>query len=162
MWKPFRKVKFEYIKILRMKGAPSFVALGFAVGMLIEFITLPTLGLAFILIYPLNKILGSSLSASLVGFFIGKITLPFFMLANLSLGNKIIGKSVSTTNEPPEGLLSLWEWLKVNGLAYLTGSFFMGILVSIASYGIIYYCLYMYRKKRARSRTRPSSVMQKS
>lgn len=48
MWtKLYRKLKLEYYKLIRMKGAPSFVARGFSVGIFVEFITLPTFGLAF-------------------------------------------------------------------------------------------------------------------
>ncbi|HZG15891.1 MAG TPA: DUF2062 domain-containing protein, partial [Candidatus Bathyarchaeia archaeon] len=55
MWrKLIRKAKYEYYKLIRMKGAPSFIARGFSVGMFVEFITLPTFGLAFLLLYPLN------------------------------------------------------------------------------------------------------------
>lgn len=143
----YRRLKYEYLKLIRMKGAPSIIARGFSVGIFVEFITLPTFGLAFILLYPLNLLFRSSVSASLIGFVIGKITLPLFMLANFNIGNVLIGKPIQEHLEHTKGLA---HWLKQNLLAYLTGSAVMGVLVSLGSYFLIYLVLYWYRKKRER------------
>ncbi|MGC5326702.1 DUF2062 domain-containing protein [Brevibacillus sp. SYSU BS000544] len=145
MWrKLYRKLKYEYYKLIRMKGDPSKIARGFSVGIFIEFILIPTFLVSLIFLYPLNLLLRSSFSASLIGFVIGKIILPVFMLINFNIGNIIIGK-------PSEDHIGIgWAWLKQNLLAYLTGSAIMGLLVAFGSYFLILFSLQWYRKKKAR------------
>jgi len=154
MWKKlYRKLKYEYYKLVRMKGAPSIIARGFSVGIFVEFITLPTLGLAFVLLYPLNLLFRSSFSASLIGFVIGKIVLPVFMLLNLKIGNTIIGKPLQEHIAHNHGSFASWlQWMKHNGIAYFTGSAVMGVVVAIGSYFLVYAGLQWYRKKRTRRR----------
>jgi len=154
MWrKLIRKAKYEYYKLIRMKGAPSFIARGFSVGMFVEFITLPTFGLAFLLLYPLNLLFRSSFSASLIAFVIGKMILPVFMLLNLKLGNTIIGDPLKEHIEHNNESWGAWlAWMKQNGIAYFTGSAVMGLIVAIGSYFLVYAALQFYRKKRSRRR----------
>ncbi|WP_134686430.1 DUF2062 domain-containing protein [Brevibacillus migulae] len=158
MWrKLIRKAKYEYYKLIRMKGAPSFIARGFSVGMFVEFITLPTFGLAFLLLYPLNLLFRSSFSASLIAFVIGKMILPVFMFLNLKLGNKIIGDPFQQPlqhhmKHNNESWASWLAWMKQNGIAYFTGSAVMGLIVAIGSYFLVYAALQLYRKKRSRRR----------
>lgn len=154
MWrKLIRKAKYEYYKLIRMKGAPSFIARGFSIGIFVEFITLPTFGLAFLLLYPMNVLFRSSFSASLIAFVIGKMVLPIFMLPNLKLGNTIIGDPLKEhIKHNNESLTSWLAWMKQNGIAYFTGSAVMGVIVAIGSYFLVYAALQWYRKKRARRR----------
>ncbi|MGD8189754.1 DUF2062 domain-containing protein [Brevibacillus ginsengisoli] len=143
----YRRLKYEYLKLIRLKGDPSIIARGFSVGIFVEFITLPTFGLAFILLYPMNLLFRSSVSASLIGFVIGKITLPLFMLLNFNIGNLLIGQPLQDHIEKSRGFITM---IKENLLAYLTGSAIMGVFVSIGSYFLIYAILFLYRKKRER------------
>lgn len=145
MWKKlYRKLKYEYYKLIRMKGDPSKIARGFSVGIFIEFILIPTFLVSLLFLYPLNLLFRSSFSASLIGFVIGKMVLPIFMLINFNVGNIIIGK-------PPEDHLGIgWAWLKQNMLAYLAGSTIMGLSVAFGSYFLIFFALRWYRKKRSR------------
>jgi uncharacterized protein (DUF2062 family) len=154
MWrKLIRKAKFEYFKLIRMKGAASFIARGFSVGIFIEFITLPTFGLAFILLYPMNLLFRSSFSASLIGFVIGKLVLPIFMFLNFRLGNTIIGKPLQEHMQHNNESWRSWlAWMKQNGIAYFTGSAVMGVIVAFGSYFLVYASLQWYRNKRARRR----------
>ncbi|RNB82456.1 DUF2062 domain-containing protein [Brevibacillus nitrificans] len=153
MWKKiYRKLKFEYYKLIRMKGAPSFVARGFSVGIFVEFITLPTFGLAFLLLFPLIKIFRASLPAGLIAFVIGKLVLPVFMVLNYNLGYAIVGKPMN--EHLAHGPMPPWEkwllWMKEKGLAYFTGSAVMGFVVAIASYFLVYAALQLYRRKKMR------------
>ncbi|RNB87815.1 DUF2062 domain-containing protein [Brevibacillus fluminis] len=155
MWrKLYRKFKFEYYKLMRMKGAASIVARGFALGIAIEFITLPTIGLVFLLLYPLNVLFRGSFSAALIGFVIGKLVLPIFMIPNMKLGSYILGQSAS--NHVDHGGAGFWAfiaWMKKYGLAYFTGSAVMGIFAAIVSYFLVYAGLQLYRKRKARRRS---------
>ncbi|WP_339062230.1 hypothetical protein [Tepidibacillus marianensis] len=51
----YRKLKLQYLKLIRMKSAPSIVARGYAIGTFLEFLTLPTLGMAFFSYIPYQK-----------------------------------------------------------------------------------------------------------
>ncbi len=148
MWRNiYRRMKYEYYKLIRMKGAPSIIARGFSIGIFLEFITIPTFGLAFFLLYPMNLLFRSSFSASLIGFVIGKVLLPAFMLINFNLGNIIIGNPIQ---EHLENRMGWFAWVRQNLLVYLTGSAVMGMVVAVGSYFLIYLGLYWYRKKKAR------------
>ena len=63
----------DYLKILRTHGAPTQVARGVGYGIFIELIFFPTLGLAFFLMYPINKYLKGHMGASMAGFIFAKL-----------------------------------------------------------------------------------------
>ncbi|CDN45287.1 MULTISPECIES: DUF2062 domain-containing protein [Paenibacillus] len=78
-----RWIRYKFIQLLRAPGGPSFVAMGFSIGLFCEMFTLPTYGLAFFLIFPLIYMLRGSLAGALIGFVIGKVIyLPFAYLHN--------------------------------------------------------------------------------
>lgn len=152
MWKKgYRKLKIEYYKVMRMKGAPAFVARGFSLGMFIEFITLPTFGLAFLLLFPLCKFFRASLPAGLVAFVIGKLILPIFVIFSYNIGYVLIGKPLQGhTSHNMEPWMQWLVWVKEKGLAYFTGSAVMGLLVAFASYFLILSALQLYRRRKIR------------
>jgi uncharacterized protein len=147
----YRKLKLQYLKLLRSKGAPSIVARSFSLGIFIEFITLPTLGTAFLLLYPLNLLLRGNFAASLIGFIIGKFMLPVFFVINMSVGNKLIGSQLQHhVNEHMNhfSLPDLWLLIKHKGTAFFVGSAANGLIVSLLCYAIVFYGLHLYRKKK--------------
>ncbi|MFC8688696.1 DUF2062 domain-containing protein [Brevibacillus porteri] len=151
MWKKtYRKLKFEYYKVLRMKGAPAFVARGFSLGIFIEFITLPTFGLAFLLLFPLCKLFRASFPAGLVAFVIGKLILPLFILFNYNIGYVLIGKPLQGHMSHHKSGMEWLVWVKEKGLVYFTGSAIMGLIVAFASYFLVLTGLQLYRRKKLR------------
>lgn len=77
-----RWFRHKLIMLMRAPGGPAFVALGFSIGMAIEMVTLPTMGLAFFLLFPLVYLFRASMAGALVGFLIGKVI--FIPIAFLS------------------------------------------------------------------------------
>nr|WP_276912653.1 DUF2062 domain-containing protein [Aneurinibacillus aneurinilyticus] len=151
MWrKLYRKLKYQYVKLLRSKGAPSIVARSFALGIFIEFITLPTLGSAFLLLYPLNLLIRGSFAASLIGFIMGKFALPLFFVPNMSVGNMLVGNKFGAAHGHMGhmGFIALWEFVKEKGVAFFVGSATNGIVVAVICYVLVFYALQLYRKKR--------------
>ncbi|WCK55841.1 DUF2062 domain-containing protein [Aneurinibacillus sp. Ricciae_BoGa-3] len=147
----YRKLKLQYLKLLRAKGAPSIIARSFSLGIFIEFITLPTLGTAFLLLYPLNLLLRGNFAASLIGFIIGKFLLPLFFVINMSVGSKLIGSQIqhqANAHMSHFSLPDLWMLLKHKGAAFFVGSATNGIIVSLLCYAIVFYGLNLYRKKK--------------
>lgn len=141
-----RWLKYHYLKLLRVPGAPHFIAKGFAIGMFVEFITLPTLGLAFLLIFPLTRLFAGSLPAALIGFLLGKLLLPFFLAINVHVGNLWLG--YDTLAKQFEEAISL-QLLKQFGLPLILGSAINGAIIAIIGYFIVKILLIRYQNKRA-------------
>lgn len=159
MWRNlFRKMKYQYLQLLRSKGAPSIVARSFSLGMFIEFITLPTLGAAFLLLYPLNLLIRGNFAAALIGFIMGKFILPVFFVLNMSVGNLIIGKELGQqANEQLDhaslsGFWSILQFVKEKGVALFVGSAANGLVVAVICYILVFYGLQLYRKRKEERR----------
>ena len=117
----WRLARLDYLKILRTHGAPAQVARGVGYGIFVELIFFPTLGLAFFLIYPLNKYLKGHLAASIAGFIFAKLFAFFTIPPSFILGSKILtpirGKEISykekfMTDEKLNPLGDIWIELK--------------------------------------------------
>lgn len=141
-----RRLKLEYYKLVRNKGASSLVARSFAIGMFIEFITLPTMGLAFLLLFPLIRLFRGSFPVSLIGFTLGKFIVPFFLVLNYKVGAMLLDLEASfpASAEPFFSVQSLKE----NGLVFLTGSALDGFAFAVLCYGLVYASLVLYRKRK--------------
>ena len=87
----WRLARLDYYKILRAHGAPAQVARGVGYGIFVELIFFPTLGLAFFLIYPLNKYLKGHLAASIAGFVFAKLFAFLTIPPSFILGSKMLG-----------------------------------------------------------------------
>lgn len=88
-----RLVKYKYLGLLRAKGGPSKVSKGFSIGLAIEMFTLPTLGLAAVLIPPLVYLTRASLPGALIGFMFGKIIYIPLAFLNKQVGSLIVPAS---------------------------------------------------------------------
>jgi uncharacterized protein (DUF2062 family) len=87
-----RWFKYKYLQLLRAKGGPSMVARGFSIGLAIEMFTLPTGGLAFLLIFPLIYLFRANLAGALIGFVFGKIIYIPFAFLNKQVGETLVPK----------------------------------------------------------------------
>ncbi|WP_308638601.1 DUF2062 domain-containing protein [Paenibacillus silvisoli] len=85
-----RWLKLKYTQLMRAPGGPSFVALGFAIGIFVEMFTLPTYGLAFFLIFPLIYMMNASLAGALIGFVFGKIIFIPVAFVNSMVGGWVL------------------------------------------------------------------------
>lgn len=84
-----RYFRHKYVMLLRAKGGASKVAKGFSIGLAIEMFTLPTFGLAALLILPAVYAMRASLAGALLGFVFGKVIyIPMAFL------NKFVGKLI--------------------------------------------------------------------
>lgn len=153
MWKKlYRKLKYQYIKLLRAQGAPSIIARSFSLGIFIEFITLPTLGAAFLLLYPLNLLIRGNFAASLIGFVMGKFVLPIFFVINLSVGNMLIGKKMPPPHQVEAASGSLLHMVKTKGIALFLGSATNGLVMALLCYTLVFYGLLLYRERKKKKR----------
>lgn len=144
-----RWLKYKYMLLLRAKGGASIVAMGFAIGIAIEMFTLPTLGFAFILIFPLCYMLRGNLPAALIGFVIGKIIYIPMMYPNSKVGGWILPKQlsfhISFLSERINHLLLM-------NLKLIVGGMVDGVILGVLLYFPIKYSINAYKAKRMEKR----------
>jgi uncharacterized protein (DUF2062 family) len=92
------KILKKWNELLNDPAGPHVVALSFAIGVLSLMLTLPTLGLAFLLMLAIIKWTKHSMTAALIGYFFTKLIA--FPLAPLEL---MIGKVLLHENFNPHG-----------------------------------------------------------
>jgi len=140
-----RWLKYKYVMLLRAKGGASIVAMGFAIGIAVEMFTLPTLGVAFVLIFPLCFLLRGNLPAALIGFVIGKVIYIPMMYPNSKVGGWILPKHLSIH------IPIVPEWLNhllLTNLKLIVGGMVDGALLGLLCYFPIRYSLNAYKAKR--------------
>ncbi|MFV9510019.1 DUF2062 domain-containing protein [Tepidibacillus sp. LV47] len=148
----YRKLKLQYLKLLRMKSAPSIIARGYAIGTFLEFLTLPTLGIAFFLLYPFSKIFRASFASAMIGYIVGKFIMLFFLYWNYFVGNIITKRMVNEQVSVGVSHFFTIDGIKENGIAFFIGSTVNGIIVAFVSYFFIYYLLIYYRWRKNQKR----------
>jgi uncharacterized protein (DUF2062 family) len=140
-----RWLKYKYMLLIRAKGGASMVAMGFAIGLAIEMFTLPTLGFAFVLIFPLCYLLRGNMPAALIGFVVGKIIYIPMMYPNTKVGGLILPKHL-TFHLP---IVPDWfDNLLVTNLKLIVGGIVDGVILGIICYFPIKYSINAYKAKR--------------
>jgi len=143
-----RGLKYKFLVLMRNKGASTVIARSFAIGMFIEFITLPTMGLAFLLLFPLVRFTRSLFSVALVGFATGKLLIPLFLVFNYKVGYFFVHTGVGNGPTLQATSFFSWEAFKEKGLAFLTGSGVNGVWVALIFYAVVYWAIGAYRKRK--------------
>lgn len=140
-----RWLKFKYMLLIRAKGGASMVAMGFAIGLAIEMFTLPTLGFAFLLIFPLVYLLRGNLPAALVGFVLGKLIYIPMMIPNTIVGGWVLPNHISFH------LSFVPQWvndLLLTNLKLIVGGMIDGVLLGVLFYFPIRYSINAFKEKR--------------
>lgn len=125
------------------------MAAGFSIGLAVEMFTLPTLGLAFFLIFPLVYLFRASLAGALIGFVFGKIIYIPVAFVNNKVGGWVV----------PDRMLDwisfLPHWLEkilyVN-MKLIVGGMIDGTLLGILFYFPVKRLLELYTEKRTEKR----------
>jgi uncharacterized protein (DUF2062 family) len=140
-----RWLKYKYMLLIRAKGGASMVAMGFAIGLAIEMFTLPTLGFAFVLIFPLCYMLRGNMPAALIGFVVGKIIYIPMMYPNTKVGGWLLPKHL-TFHLP---VVPDWfDHLLVTNLKLIVGGIVDGVILGLIFYFPIKYSINAYKSKR--------------
>jgi uncharacterized protein len=146
-----RWFKIKYLLLLRAKGGPAMVAMGFSIGLFIEMFTLPTFGLAAVLILPLVYFMRASLPGALVGFLFGKIIYLPFALLNKRIGHWVLPQHfVHRIHFYPHWLSNLVK----DGMDLIVGGIIMGTVLGIVAYFPVRWVLEVYAEKRKDKRRR--------
>jgi mannose/fructose/N-acetylgalactosamine-specific phosphotransferase system component IIC len=127
------KIVNNWNQLFNDPAGPHVVALSYAIGVLALMLTLPTLGLSFLLMIAIIKWTKHSMTAAIVGYFFTKlIALP---LAPLELK---IGKILLHENFNPHN--HRWAWargLLHKGAELVLGAGIIGIVLAIIFYFVI-------------------------
>lgn len=145
----------QYLKLLRSQGAPQQIARGFAIGTWVEFIAFPTLGVAFVLLWPLNWLLRGNLAASFVAFVLWKMVMWIFIWPNTQLGHWLLG-SQQIVEKAPKTNMKGWDaqlaFVKEQGMAFFVGSAATGLVAAVLGYFLVLVALKTYHNRRERRR----------
>jgi uncharacterized protein len=144
-----RWLKYKYIMLMRAKGGAAMVAMGFAIGLAVEMFTLPTLGFASLLIFPLVYVLRGNLPAALIGFLFGKLIYIPMMIPNSMVGGWVLPANLSFH------LSFVPEWvnrLLLTNLKLIVGGMIDGFLLGVLLYFPIKYTVNAFKEKRRNKR----------
>lgn len=125
------------------------VAKGFSVGLAIEMFTLPTIGLAFFLIFPLVYFLRASFAGALIGFVVGKIIYIPFAFMNNKVGGWFVGDRFA---EHIHFLPDFVEKVLLINMKLIVGGVVDGAILGILAYFPIVFLLKLYTDKRKEKR----------
>jgi len=170
----WRLARLDYLKILRTQGAPAQVARGVGYGIFVELIFFPTLGLAFFLMYPINKFLKGHMGAAMAGFIFAKLFAWATIPPSFILGSKILipirGEEISykekfITDETLKPLGDIWIELKklassgeiLWALAgWTAGAAIFGVVIGAIGY---FLCLTALKKYQAHKKERREEIL---
>jgi uncharacterized protein len=154
--------KLKYILLLRAKGGPAIVAKGFSIGLFIEMFTLPTFGLAAVLILPLVYIMRASLPGALIGFVFGKIIYLPVAFLNKKIGHLVLPRHmVHKIHFYPQWLSDIVK----NGIYLIAGGIIVGLILGVLFYFPVKWILEIYaarRKEKRRKRKAHLASMQQT
>ncbi|MDB5053056.1 MAG: hypothetical protein JWM44_1106 [Bacilli bacterium] len=141
------KIASKWHELLNDPEGPHLVAMSFAIGVISEMLTIPTVGIAFVLMIVIVKWLKFSMSSALVGYFFTKIV--YIPLAPLELK---IGKSLLHENFNPHA--HKWAWAR--GVLHkdaelLLGSVIIGGVLAVICFFVIRQILVLKLKRKSKN-----------
>ncbi|SDX21703.1 DUF2062 domain-containing protein [Paenibacillus sp. CF384] len=153
-----RWLKLKYTQLMRAPGGPSFVALGFAIGIFVEMFTLPTYGLAFFLIFPLIYMMNASLAGALIGFVFGKIIFIPVAFINSMVGGWVLPNHIKISVPlAPEWL----DHMLLVNLKLIVGGIIDGMVLGALFYFPVKMTLqYVANKRKEKRKLRRLSVVE--
>jgi len=155
-----RRVRLDYLKILRTEGAPTQVARGVGYGIFVELLFFPSLGLAFILMYPLNRWCAGHMAASVAGFVFTKLFAWATIPPSILVGKVLIGSekefvfqsdTLAVTLDSLKRFYTegqLWEFL----LAWNLGAAIFGAVLGLVGFVLARGGLRRFQERRRRRR----------
>lgn len=129
------KIASKWRELLNDPAGPLLVAMSFAIGVISEMLTIPTVGIAFVLMIVIVKWFKFSMTSALLGYFFTKIV--YIPLAPLELK---IGKSLLHQNFDPHA--HKWAWAR--GVLHKDSELLLGAVIIGGVLAII--CYFVIRK----------------
>jgi len=153
-WKSTKRwFRYKYLMLLRAKGGPSKVARGFSIGLAVEMFTLPTGGLAALLILPLVYVMRANLAGALIGFLFGKLIYIPFAFLNKHVGEILVPKPVKyyLLHISPHLPHLLVKFIR-SGLDLLVGGMVIGAVLGLIMYFPVVLLLQYHANRRKEKR----------
>jgi uncharacterized protein (DUF2062 family) len=141
------KITSKWHELLNDPARPHLVAMSFAIGVISEMLTIPTIGIVFVLMIVIVKWLKFRMTSALVGYFFTKIV--YIPLAPLELK---IGKTLLHENFDP--LVHKWAWAR--GVLHkdaelLLGAVIIGGVLAVICYFVIRQILVLRLKRNSKT-----------
>jgi uncharacterized protein len=140
------KIVSKWHELLNDPAGPHLVAMSFAIGVISEMLTIPTIGIAFFLMLVVVRWLKFSMTSAVVGYFFTKIV--YIPLAPLELK---IGKSLLHENFDPHA--HKWAWARIlhKDAELLLGAVIIGGGLSVICYFVIRQILVLRLKRKSKT-----------
>jgi hypothetical protein len=150
-WK--RKLRYFYLRFIRLRGTPTQISRGFAIGVFWGMFPLPGIQMATAIVTA--ACLRSSKIAAVAGTWLTNpiTTLPFVAI-NFHVGQTLLGQQWS--DFPVDQIQSFEGWLQLGGdvvIAYLLGCAVTGALGGVVSY-LVGLPVVTYLQRRSKRRRR--------
>ena len=139
-----RRLKYYLIKFLRLRGAPSKLALGFAMGACVNFY--PTFGVGIPIAGFTAGIIMASVPAGLIGDILFKPLFPVFFYLNLMTGYFLWPNEARNLNH----IQRILKHPKLSNLGDISKVFFTGAVINTLILGTILYILIYFIVERYR------------
>ncbi|WP_418791147.1 DUF2062 domain-containing protein [Phosphitispora sp. TUW77] len=137
-----RRLRYNLIRFMRLKGAPGKLALGFAIGACVNFF--PTFGFGIPLAGIVAGIVFANIPAGLLGDVIFKPLFPFFFYLNMVTGSFLWANQIQDVRHVWAGLLS--PALLVNcGKIFFTGALVNSVILGVILYVFMFFIVERYR-----------------
>ncbi|TVY11289.1 DUF2062 domain-containing protein [Paenibacillus cremeus] len=142
------KIVKNWKELLSDPAGPHVVALSYAIGVLALLLTLPTLGLAVLLMIATIRWTKLSMTAALIGYFFTKlIAFPLAPL-EIMIGRVLLHEDFNPMNHR-------WEWargLLRKGAELVVGASIMGLGLAVIFYFVIKQILILRIKREAKKK----------
>ncbi|WHY01127.1 DUF2062 domain-containing protein [Neobacillus sp. DY30] len=147
-----RRIKYNLVRLFRLKSSPHQVALGLTMGLIPSWI--PTFGLGPVLSVGLAKLVRANTVSAIVGGIIGTPIWPLLFLLNYKVGSFILDrKTMFDKLEEVEYINAIYHTfagivgLHSSGFLFVTGAVINILISSILIYLIVYFIFKKYRVK---------------
>lgn len=152
-FEPRRLIRYQYLKLRRLKDEPRKVALGFGIGILVGFT--PTVGIQMYIAAPLAFLCrGSAIAAAAAVWISNPVTMAGFYFMDFKVGKWLIGSQLKFSLADP----SFFALIKQTGEAFwlmMVGGVVMGLPAGAIAYVFLYRLL---EKAKQRRRLRQSNI----
>lgn len=153
-----RWFRYHYLKLLRTRDHPASIAKGIAVGVALDF--LPTFGTGLIFAYILAVVFKFNRIAAVGAAILFKWGIPFFYLANYTVGQIIFGQYSEPDQPIAVNISELFQfggWHAISR-AFLIGSAVNALAAAAISYLLSYWLLSCRRSRQRKIRVKHSFV----
>ena len=148
-----KSLRFNYLRLLRLKGQPQVVAKGLAVGVFAG--CFPFLGLQSVLGIILATVFKGSRVAAIAATWISNpLTYVPIFIFNYKIGKILLGTQDTTLPLDLESLTAFKELGATFAFTLLTGSFVVGTILAVITYFYSLAILERWHSKRQRSKKR--------